>query len=84
MTAVNQNKEFKMKQRKVQISYVGDASEYGFKSGDWVNSKVFFAVLKEMKKDKLVIPTWYAQAQFEDDKMVARKDVFSNHWEEVA
>ena len=73
-----------MKQRKVQINNVGDASGYGFKSGDWVNSKVFFAVLREMKKDKLVIPTWKAQAQFEDDKMVAIKDVFSNHWEEVA
>ena len=84
MTAVIKNKELKMKQRKVKISNVGDASEYGFKSGDWVNSKVFFAVLREMKKDKLVIPTWTAQAQFEGDKMVARKDVFSNLWEEVA
>ena len=84
MTAVNQNKELKMEQEKLQIGNVNDASEYGFKSGDWVNSKVFFAVLREMKKDKLVIPTWTAQAQFEGDKMVARKDVFSNHWEEVA
>lgn len=60
-----------MEERKVQIGYVGDASAYGFKEGDWVNQKVYFAVLKEMKKDRLVIPTYKAHGRFVGDKRIA-------------
>ena len=63
-------KDKKMKEKKVQIGYVGDAGDYGFKEGEWVNQKVYFAVLKEMKKDGLVIPLYKAHGVFVGDKRI--------------
>jgi len=74
----------KVIERKIQIAFVHDASDYGFKEGDWVNTKVYFAVLNEMKKEGKNIPTFSCDAKFENDKMVAVRDSGSNYWEEVA
>ena len=77
------NREEKVIERKVKIAFVHDASDYGFKEGDWVNSKVYFAVLKEMKKEWKNIPTFQGQAEFEDGKLIKYRKYGHQDWEEV-
>ena len=47
-----------MVELKKQILTVGDAEDYGFKQGDWVNENVIQVVISELKRQGKAVPVY--------------------------